>query len=476
MIGESLACKHILPQITQTVRSASASCSGAGHDTKSVIMPRRFIVHSAVDDRLHSDYAANLMHFLKRLGTLLISLYTLVVLVTFLSIADQPLSRLGYLPMNPTLCALLVLAPYAAAGIAADLVTKSNRFFALPIARNIAPLGTFLVIVALSLTHSALPGAFWEEGGKWIFLICYGFCLSLLALFIPNRRWFSRVFSVSGVATLLLLGWSIYLDISFPGTFAELGQRPAGFPGNANFSALVAVMICAVSLDYQPRQGLMRNSLLLIVTGAIVITTMSRSGALNFTLLVVTLSYARISESGWSAREVVKVTTTTAIMIGVCVGLAVGAVITGTISEETRLGRLLNNKQVDDGSAGSRLFAVQESLRLINEAPILGHGTGHARTMRELPHNLYLQQWVNNGLLGIAALALFFGTTLLTFIKRKFRPGQAFMLVSIFGGIFSHNILDQRCFLILLGLVLGMSCYAQRPAIARYSSTARWAP
>jgi O-antigen ligase len=235
-------------------------------------------------------------------------------------------------------------------------------------------------------------------------------------------------------------------------------------------------MICAVSLDYQPRQGLMRNSLLLIVTGAIVITTMSRSGALNFTLLIVTLSYARISESGWSAREVVKVTTTTAIMIGVCVGLAVGAVITGTISEETRLGRLLNNKQVDDGSAGSRLFAVQESLRLINEAPILGHGTGHARTMRELPHNLYLQQWVNNGLLGIAALALFFGTTLLTFIKRKFRPGQAFMLVSIFGGIFSHNILDQRCFLILLGLVLGMSCYAQRPAIARYSSTARWAP
>jgi len=416
------------------------------------------------------------MRILQRFGTLLISVYTFVVLVTFLSVADQPLGRLGYLPINPTLCALLLIAPYAIWGLAADILTRTQRFFALPIARNRAPLGAFFAIVAISLTHSALPGAFWDEGGKWVFLICYGFCLSFLALFIPNRSWFTRMFSLCGLVTLLLLGWSIYLDISHPGTFAELGQRPAGFPGNANFSALVAVMICAASLDYQPRQGLIKNSLLLVVTGAIVITTMSRSGALNFTLLVVTLSYARISESGWSAREVVKVTTTTAIMIGVCVGLAVGAVITGTISEETRLGRLLNNKRVDDGSAGSRLFAVQESLRLINEAPILGHGTGHARTMRELPHNLYLQQWVNNGLLGVAALVIFFGTTLCTFIKRQFRPGQAFMLVSIFGGIFSHNILDQRCFLILLGVVLGMSCYAHRPAIARYSSTARWAP
>lgn len=439
-------------------------------------MPRSTVTQSPVEESRRSVYAAFLMRTLQNLGTLLISVYTFVVLVAFLSVADQPLGRLGYLPTNPTLCALLAIAPFAAWGLAADLLTKSNRFFMSQIARNRAPLGAFLAIVAISLTHSALPGAFWEEGGKWIFLICYGFCLSLLALFIPNSQWFVRMFSLYGLATLLLLAWSIYLDISYPGTFAELGQRPAGFPGNANFSALVAVMICAVSLDYQPRQGLIRNSLLLIVTGAIVITTMSRSGALNFTLLVVTLSYARISESGWSAREVVKVTTTTAIMVGVCVGLAVSAVITGTISEETRLGRLLNNKQVDDGSAGSRLFAVQESLRLINEAPILGHGTGHARTMRELPHNLYLQQWVNNGVLGVAALVIFLGTTLRTFIKRRFRPGQAFILVSIFGGIFSHNILDQRCFLILLGIVLGMSCYAQRPAMARYASTARWAP
>lgn len=424
--------------------------------------------------RYHSPITLPLcMRVLKRIGTVLISLYTLAVLATFLSVADQPLGRLGYFPVSPTVCALLLVAPFVASRMAADLLTKSNRFFTTPIVQNSAPLGAFLAIVLLSLTHSALPGAFWEEGGKWVFLICYGFCLSLFALSIPNRAWFARIFPLLGIVTLLLLGWSIYLDISLPGTFAELGQRPAGFPGNANFSALVAVMICAASLDYRPRHGLLRNVLLFIVTGAIIITTMSRSGALNFALLVALLSYTRISDSGWNPREIVKVTTTTAIMVGVCVGLAVGAVITGTISEETRLGRLLNNKQVDDGSAGSRLFAVHESLRLINEAPILGHGTGHARTMHELPHNLYLQQWVNNGVLGILALVIFFGTTLATFIKRRFRPGQAFMMVTILGGVFSHNILDQRCFLLLLGILLSLSSYGSSPAIARYSSTAR---
>lgn len=413
---------------------------------------------------------------LTRLTTPIISIYTLAILTMILSVADQPLGRLGYLPINPTLCALLLLIPFAAYCLATDLVTKSNRLFLSPITRNVVPLGAFFLIVVVSLTHSILPGAVWTEGGKWIFLICYGFALSLLAIFIPSARSFGALFPLCGLGTLLLLGWSIYLDIIYPGTFAELGQRPAGFPGNANFAALIAVMICAASLEYRPRRGLARNALLLFVTGAIVITTMSRSGGLNLLLLVAFFAYARMAESKWSIREVLKVTTATAIIAGICVGLAISAVITGAVSSETRLGRLVYNKQVDDGSAGSRLFAVRESLRLINESPILGHGTGHARTMRELPHNLYLQQWVNNGLLGVTALLAFYGTALATFARRGYRPGQALMLVTIFGSIFSHNILDQRCFLLLLGILLGVSSQAQSPAMARYSFTARSVP
>jgi hypothetical protein len=50
------------------------------------------------------------------------------------------------------------------------------------------------------------------------------------------------------------------------------------------------------------------------------------------------------------------------------------------------------------------------------------------------------------------------------------------ILVAILGGVFSHNILDQRCFLLLFGILLGLSYQTTRPAMARYSWAALRAP
>ena len=416
------------------------------------------------------------MSALTKIVSSIAGLYILVVLTLFLSIADQPLGRLGYLPLNPTLCAVALLAPFVVVALVRDLAKGNTTRLLAPLLANRAPYAAFFFIAACSLVYSILPGAFWSEGGKWIFLILYGFSLSVLALYIPQAKWFPKLFPYCGLTALLLLGWSIYVDISYPGTFATLGQRAAGFPGNANFAALVAVMICAATLDYRSQQRQWMNILLLVVTGLIVVTTMSRSGGLNFLFLVGIFSYARMAENGWRAREIIRILSVTGLLSSVCAGVAIAAIITGTISEHSRLGRLMSNKQVDDGSTASRLFAVRESLRLINDAPLVGHGTGHARTMRELPHNLYLQQWVNNGVAGFLGLLAFFGVSLATFLKRRYRPGQALVLVAILGGIFSHNILDQRCFLLLFGILLGLSYQTTKPAIVRYSWAAFRAP
>jgi len=416
------------------------------------------------------------MGALSKIASSLSGLYIFVVLTLFLSIADQPLGRLGYLPLNPTLCAVVLIAPFMVLAMVRDLAYSSNARLLPPLIANRGPYAAFFFIAACSLLYSILPGAFWSEGGKWIFLLVYGFSISILALYIPQARWFPKLFPYCGLSALLLLGWSIYLDITYPGTFATLGQRAAGFPGNANFAALVAVMICAATLDYRSDKRQWMNVLLLMTTGLIVVTTMSRSGGLNFLFLVGIFSFARMAENGWRPREIIRVLSVTGLLGSICAGVAIAAIITGTISEHSRLGRLMSNKQVDDGSAASRLFAVRESLRLINDAPLLGHGTGHARTMRELPHNLYLQQWVNNGAAGIVGIVTFFGVSLFTFARRRYRPGQALTLVAALGGVFSHNILDQRCFLILFGILLGLSYQTTRPAMARYSWAALRAP
>jgi len=128
----------------------------------------------------------------------------------------------------------------------------------------------------------------------------------------------------------------------------------------------------------------------------------------------------------------------------------------------SRLSRLLNNQPVDDGSAGTRMDALQEGLALIEAAPLSGHGTGFSRTMSELPHNIYIQQWVNNGAVGLLLYLGFMTSAFCTFLYRGSRNGIALIIIAAIGGIFSHNILDQRPFLILLGLLLGISARDSR--------------
>ena len=77
--------------------------------------------------------------------------------------------------------------------------------------------------------------------------------------------------------------------------------------------------------------------------------------------------------------------------------------------------------------------------------------------MKELPHNLYLQQWINNGVFGLILYVVFVVSAFLTFTERRYPGGQALCVVAITGSIFSHNILDQRPFLILFGCALGLS-------------------
>jgi O-antigen ligase len=255
-----------------------------------------------------------------------------------------------------------------------------------------------------------------------------------------------------------------------PGTFAELSNRAAGFPGNANFAALTAVILCSAGLHLgedcghgRTRSSIVLDMLILFSTFTVVTMTMSRSGLLNFCVMFSIFLFFRVFWSKGSVaqrtKELVAVTSLVLAAISVTMWLST---VSASDNQNNRLTRFLNQQQVDDGSAGTRLAAVHDSIRLIEEAPWLGHGTGFARTMNELPHNMYLQQWVNNGILGIGAYLVLLASTFHTFFSRGYRNGQALVLAAAVGGIFSHNILDLRPFLILLGIMLSHSYRVQQ--------------
>lgn len=427
---------------------------------------------SDVDLPLLARYRSQ-MNILRALTSVPERLYLLIIFLVVLTVADQPLGRYGFLPLPPTAFSILALLPFFILAVIQDMGARSLRRTVGPIILNRVPLITFFTLVIASFIGSLFGDAYWHEEGKWIFLIGYGFILSLLALYLPRTPRFITSLQNGGILALLLVGWSIYLDILTPGTFAEVTERAAGFSGNANYSALISVMITAAILDYQDTRARWFNPLVLTLCAAIVTTTMSRSGMVCFAILVFSFLALRLQSGARAASELRQLALTLACVFGVsCGAIAVVAAINPLGFQQTRLYRLTNSKRVDDGSAASRLFAAREALKRINESPILGKGTGYARTLPELPHNLYLQQWVNNGLPGLVGYLVFLGASYATFARRRFQPGQGLMVVVATGSFFSHNILDQRTFLVLYGSLLAFSaCYA-RPAIPKYSVVA----
>jgi O-antigen ligase len=385
-------------------------------------------------------------------------LYALVIFALFFSVADQPLGRAGTLPLSPTLSAVVALVPFLIAAMFRDLHLRTSTHLVRPIRDNLVALFSFALIVFFSLALSILPDSFWQDDGKWVFLITYGFVITLLAIFVPCIAALRPLIPWYIITALALLLWSLWQDLAVPGTYASIDQRAAGFPGNANFSALVAVMLCAASLDFNRKSSGWRD-LLVISLGALMIAgTMSRSGLVNLLVLVGIYLYYRLLHDGFRLQETVRLgvgIVATAFILGTVIPLYTGSL--AGLQGSTRLTRFLNNEQVDDGSAETRLYAVTDSLRRINESPIVGHGTGYSRTMPHLPHNLYLQQWVNNGVPGVASFIALLLFAYRTFKRRNYRNGQAFIIVTAVGAAFSHNILDQRPFLMLFGILLGSS-------------------
>lgn len=412
--------------------------------------------------------------------------YLFLILVLFLPVSDQALGHKHLLPVNPTILCLVTLSPHALY----MLYRRHSWHFLFP--SNLCPLLPLFAMAGLALGLSSHPTAFWEENGKWIFLIPYGLLVIVLASIIGYRYLSAQVLTFASIVSLALLLSSIITDYVTPGTFAPLGTRAAGFSGNANFSALVAVFICASALRYTPAPfGEMRNKgilaslvkhsdtasrrvlrsivnpLLFCLTSLIIILTMSRSGAIHLVSLYLFFCFHQMFFSkGRPLTTLVQLIITPVVVSMVALIILSSYADSPLLRENTRLNRLIHNRQVDDGSASSRYQAAIDSLSLIEQAPILGHGTGFSRTMKELPHNLYLQQWVNNGVFGFLLYVLFLLSGFITFTKRRYPGGQALCVVGLTGSIFSHNILDQRPFLILFGFALGLSLrYQPMPRI-----------
>ncbi len=426
------------------------------------------------------------------LTSLFWKIYGLIALVPFLCVADQAMGHFGVLPTNATLLCALVLVPFVCALLVHHIYQRSLSVVATPWSKNALPLIAFFLLAATALSLSAAPTAYWDEGGKWIFLLPYGFLITALSIAAGTCRPVVQSLRLYSFVSLLLMAGSLWYEFTHPGTFSQLDNRAAGFSGNANYTALVSVFVCSVGIDFgrsgskrryqtgsiphplTKTRGVWIDMVLLLMCFLIVVMTMSRSGLIDFGVLAGSFVILRIFRSQNSFKTGLQ--STLAVIFASAVVMAIVPLLVtliGAGGQNNRLARFMNNQQIDDGSAGTRLAAALDCFRLIEEAPFLGHGTGFSRTMLELPHNLYLQQWVNNGIVGFVGYIVFLISSYLLFLQRNCRNGQVLVAIAAVGSLFSHNVLDQRPFLILLGILIAASRADSRTRDTRMSPLPR---
>lgn len=388
----------------------------------------------------------------------LLGLVVLTCVAFFTSILDLTLGRAGKMPIQPTYLALGVITLLA--GVAAmDAMARRQqgvRMFEL-FARAAVEGVLYLLIATGSIILGALPGAFWEESGKWILLIPYGFIIWVGTLSIVADDLLREQARRGLVLGYLLLCGSVIWEIFFPGSFSNLEARASGFAGNSNFGALATCMLCSSVLRYGRKESRLRDLLFLSFTLVAVVATQSRSGLIEYVVMLGFWCMSVAFDKSFSVREAARL-----LGLGVLVLLALTIALAGALRESSlfagegnRFSRMLSGKSVDDGSGDERVGAALDAFRLIAEAPILGHGTGHTRTMRVLPHNQYLQQWVNNGAAGLLAYLLMLLAALFNFWRYRNTAGQCFICITLIGSVFSHNVLDQRSFIMTFAILLG---------------------
>jgi hypothetical protein len=112
-----------------------------------------------------------------------------------------------------------------------------------------------------------------------------------------------------------------------------------------------------------------------------------------------------------------------------------------------------------DFSAAQRSALTRRALLEYGENWVLGRGLGATWTWegKQRPHNVYLEKGIEMGLIGLLLWPAFLVALVLSLPKRKRKSSLAFLISCVALGIFSHNLFESRQILIVAALLLAVS-------------------
>ena len=384
----------------------------------------------------------------------------------FLSYADEQLYETRVVTQSPVKIMLVVLLVVTAGTIVRCLASAEARSRVISLyTSHTAVMLALLGIVCFSFVSAFVPTAKWDDGPRWVLFPANDAVIILLAMLLPFPEHHRRRFRAYLLIAFVVVTASVFTDVIRPGTFSNLPDRAAGFAKNPNIAGFLLVALCSAIVVYDRVRIV--DVLIVLATSLAVLATFSRGGAVLFVFFLVCYAtlIARHARRPGRALARMAAIAVVAMLVVKSATLLISRAQLFSLST-SRVGMLAGKSDVlPQRDPRRETFAV--SLRIVREAPLVGYGSGYTYTMPQGPHNIYLQQWINNGLLGLVAYVWLIAAAARVFWRRRYHTGVVFVGLVAVEGLFSHNLLEERIFLVLLGSMLTLSYFAVGGGAAR---------
>ncbi|MDM9381276.1 O-antigen ligase family protein [Chlorogloeopsis sp. ULAP01] len=246
---------------------------------------------------------------------------------------------------------------------------------------------------------------------------------------------------------------------------AELTGRPSGFYVDANRAGCALVSGLILTIGLLPKRY--RLPFVVIIFIGIFIT-FSRSAPITLLIVLVLL----ISKNEIPRKYVFLGIPLLGIILIVINLLGLNLLDTHNFEysgllKDTTIHRInqfespLSSDAIFDASGQTRLFILELSWQKFLESPFFGWGVGYTLELEKIynirPHNMYLLFMLEHGFLGALFLPFLVISVTQNASKRTQNISLAFAALILTWAIFSHNIFEQREFLLMFSLIAAMN-------------------
>lgn len=280
--------------------------------------------------------------------------------------------------------------------------------------------------------------------------------LVMFSLFFRDERVAKdATYAVLAVVIIsVLINWAEFLHVfGSKIVFSTVPGRAAGLYMDANSSGAAMVMGMVLSVFVLP-QKLRWWYCLFVATG--VLLTFSRGGIILWMLAIAGLAWSNV----FVLKRKASITGISVLVIVFALGLAAGDMVGvfKTTGLDSYLDKNTSNRigksflEQDDFSSRSRKMVAEQGLMMALEKPVLGWGVGATKNPATAisPHNMYILQGIEFGLVGVLMLG---GLIWLIWKAGNERGGIIAILYSV-SNLFNHTNLEQPPVMLIIALAM----------------------